>query len=404
MSRARALLILALMTIAACAPAPQESRPTTAVIAIGSDFPLTGVFGASGFSTTEGARYAVEQRRTIGKFRLIFKPFDDSLAGVQDPAKGAQNIKRMGVDSEILGIVGPFNSTEAKAEIPVASQYNLALVSPSATANCLTASLVSCQVPARPGAANTFFRIAAPDTAQARAMADFAVQRLHSTSIAVLSDGHSYGEGLAASFIQALPGAGGTVVLREQLQSSSNDFSELLQRIKARGGQAIYVGGSPSFGVCRIRAQMQAILPAAYFLGGDALLDQSCVKDASSGANDRMIATIAQGPPSADPRTRKVVDDYKKSGHPVGAYTFAAYDCAEILIDAIQRAIDRNAGRLPSRQQVLEAVAVTHLQGVTGNWSFDAHGDATAPGISFYRVEGGSWSFWQAVTVAGKSN
>lgn len=404
MSRARAFLMLGLISMAACAPAGQESRPATAVIAIGSDFPLTGVFGASGFSTMEGARYAVDQRRTIGKFRLIFKPFDDSLAGVQDPAKGTQNIKRMGVDSEILGIVGPFNSTEAKAEIPVASQYNLALVSPSATANCLTASLVSCQVPARPGGANNFFRIAAPDSAQARAMADFAVQRLHSTSIAVLSDGHSYGEGLAASFIQALPGAGGIVVLREQVQSSSNDFSELLQRIKARGGQAIYVGGSPSFGVCRIRAQMQAILPDAYFLGGDALLDQSCVKDASSGANDRMIATIAQGTPSTDSRARKVVDDYKKSGHPVGAYTFAAYDCAEILIDAIQRAVDSNAGKLPSRQQVIEAVAATHLQGVTGNWSFDLHGDATAPGISFYRVEGGTWRFWQAVTIASKSN
>jgi branched-chain amino acid transport system substrate-binding protein len=306
----------------------------------------------------------------------------------------------MAADSQTLGMVGPYASQIAQAEIPEASQYgpNLAMVSPSTTANCLTVNLPGCRPPARPGGINNFFRIAAPDIDQTTAMADFAVKVLGVTRIAVLSDGDGYGEGLANGFAQELPAAGGTVILRQQLQPSTNDYSELLRRIKDLGGQAIYAGGAPSNGVCRVRAQMPAVLPQVYFLGGDGLLDPSCTSDAKNAA-DGMIATIAQGRPSTDPQAKKVVDGYMRTGWPETPYTYASFDCAEILMDAIERAMNGNGGRLPSRSQVIQALTTTQFQGVTGSWSFDGHGDATAPAISFYRVQHGSWTFWQAVSV-----
>jgi branched-chain amino acid transport system substrate-binding protein len=71
-------------------------------------------------------------------------------------------------------------------------------------------------------------------------------------------------------------------------------------------------------------------------------------------------------------------------------------DCAQILIDAIDRAIAGNGGKVPTREQVLRAVAATKdFKGLTGTFSFDANEDAIKPAVSFYNVQGGSWTFWQ---------
>jgi branched-chain amino acid transport system substrate-binding protein len=399
---------LAIGILAACEPTGQPA-PTTAgdEIAIASDFPLQGQYASPGSTSTEGVRFAIERHPTIGKFKLTFKPFDDNLAGLQDPAKGIQNVLQMAADPQILAIVGPYTSIMAAAEIPVASQNHLAMVSPATTSDCLTLSLPGCQPPAHPGGSNNFFRITAPDSAQGTAMADFVANSLSIRKVVVLSDGYPYGDHLASSFVKELSALGGTVVFRDQFRSSANNFTDLLSRMKADGGQALYIGGVGAEGVCRIRAPMRAILPDAYFLGGDGLVDSTCVKDAEAGANDRMIATVAGNPSlGADPASKKVIGDYKNRHRPdqLGAYTFAAYDCALILIEAIRRAIDANGGQLPSRQQVIEAVAATHLKGITGTWSFDAKGDATAPGISFFRVDAGSWTFWKAVTLGPQAS
>lgn len=62
-----------------------------------------------------------------------------------------------------------------------------------------------------------------------------------------------------------------------------------------------------------------------------------------------------------------------------------------------------NGGRKPSRQQIVAAVAATqNVRGITGTWSFDSNGDATPPGMSFYRVEGGKWVLWKSGSLGGE--
>jgi len=69
-----------------------------------------------------------------------------------------------------------------------------------------------------------------------------------------------------------------------------------------------------------------------------------------------------------------------------------------ILISAIKRAIDANGGRIPTRRQVVEAMAkAPPLNGVTGSYSFDPFGDAVSPMMSIYRVDNGRWAFWKNI-------
>src|SRR5260370_17052415 len=79
-------------------------------------------------------------------------------------------------------------------------------------------------------------------------------------------------------------------------------------------------------------------------------------------ATSNMFATQGVADATQNPDAKAVVDAYS-AAYPgssnIGAYTFAGYDCAAILIDAIGRAIDKNGGNMPTRQQVLDAVAST---------------------------------------------
>ncbi len=61
-------------------------------------------------------------------------------------------------------------------------------------------------------------------------------------------------------------------------------------------------------------------------------------------------------------------------------------------MDAIARAIKANGGKLPSRSQVVTALAETNdFVWLTGTYSFDKNGDAINPMMSIYRVQGGRW-------------
>src|SRR5438876_9757859 len=73
-----------------------------------------------------------------------FLPFDDSVNGVHDPQKGAQNVQQMVSNPKVIGMVGPYNSNVARAEIPIANQAALAMISPSNTHVGLTQLLRYC--------------------------------------------------------------------------------------------------------------------------------------------------------------------------------------------------------------------------------------------------------------------
>ena len=151
---------------------------------------------------------------------------------------------------------------------------------------------------------------------------------------------------------------------------------------------------------------MKAVLATdIYFLGGDGILTPDCLEDAANYLSPRMIATTPAPRERTSRDARAIVDAYRKA-HPrqedIGDYTFAGYDSALILIDAIGRAVDANGGRPPSRVQVLRAVAQTRdLEGVTGTWSFDANGDPKTSTVTLNQVRAGMWKYLAQVTVEG---
>lgn len=106
------------------------------VVKIGIDMPVSGADASTGIPTRNGAVQAIEEANAKGApggVKFVAYDLDDAVQGAHNPAQGAQNIKSFVSDSAVLAIVGPFNSSVAKAEIPITNDAGLAQIAPSNT-------------------------------------------------------------------------------------------------------------------------------------------------------------------------------------------------------------------------------------------------------------------------------
>ena len=126
---------LSLVSLAACSGGGPAGK---AGIEIGVDLPLSGADGQAGTPTLNGVRFFVHQHPVLDGFSVGVVSRDDAVRGVHDPKVGAQNMSNLIADPIVLGVIGPFNSSVARATIPVANQAHLAMISPSTSSPCLT--------------------------------------------------------------------------------------------------------------------------------------------------------------------------------------------------------------------------------------------------------------------------
>src|SRR5438552_18920715 len=190
------------------APAPAGST----TIKIATDLPTSGKDESSGKPAEDGANLAVmqaNQKHTIPGYTLAFVPKDDvGPSGLHDPTVGAANVTALISDAEVAGMVGPFNSSVAKAEMPITNQAPLAQISPANTNPCLTKDTAAsgCSgkndlLPTlRPTGKVNYFRVATTDDHQGPAGADYAA-KLGLKSVYVINEAETYGIGIANAFI-----------------------------------------------------------------------------------------------------------------------------------------------------------------------------------------------------------
>lgn len=108
--------------------------------------------------------------------------------------------------------------------------------------------------------------------------------------------------------------------------------------------------------------------------------------------------------PKNYPSAQSFVKSYEAAYHaPVGPYSANAYAAAQVAIAAIARAIAENGNKMPTRAQVLAAVAKTRgLSTPIGKIGFDANGDVTEPVLSLYAIKDGKSVFVDQINVKTK--
>src|SRR5437588_13131551 len=230
------LLLTILVACGGSGVGTSSNTPTagSTIIKIATDLPVSGKDESGGKPAENGAHLAVDQanaKHVIPGYTLVFDPKDDvGPSGIHDPAVGAQNVRSLIGDGLVAGVVGPFNSNVARAELPITNQAPLAQISPANTNTCLTqeGAAIGCSgandlVPTlRPSGKVTYFRIATTDSHQGPAGADYLYKTKGYKSVYVIDDAETYGIGIADSFSKEWQAAGGTVLGRSSDPGKTN--------------------------------------------------------------------------------------------------------------------------------------------------------------------------------------
>jgi ABC-type branched-subunit amino acid transport system substrate-binding protein len=111
--RAGALLLL-LFLLAACSP-PGSAAP---VVKLGVIAPFEGEGRALGYAILPSIKEAVAEANasgSLGPYRVVVVAFDDSL----DPSTARRQATALGLDSDVIGVVGPFSQGTIAAAAPV---------------------------------------------------------------------------------------------------------------------------------------------------------------------------------------------------------------------------------------------------------------------------------------------
>lgn len=382
------------LTSALAVPVPAAAAN---VVKIGVDLPMSGADATNGIPTRNGVMLAVEQANAKpmpAGLKFEMSALDDAVQGVHDPAQGAQNVKTFIADGAVLGMIGPFNSNVAKAQIPLTNDAGLVQISPSNTNTGLTKGDDAKNLRTSHPDVNTYFRVCTTDDRQGAAGATFA-RKLGLKKAFIIDDNETYGRGLADVFEADFKRQGGAVLGHEHITKGQVDFKALLTKVHSTGPDMIFYGGTTASGGGLLRKQMaDAGMRNTKYVGGDGISDDQFRNETGDMANNSFY-TVAAPETSKLPSAKAFVASYRKRfGANPGPYSANAFAGAQIIIAAVLKGVKDGGGKLPTRLEVRRNVAATsNMDTPIGRIGFDRNGDTTAPILSFYAIKNGRPQF-----------
>ncbi|MGW1254300.1 branched-chain amino acid ABC transporter substrate-binding protein [Streptomyces sp. NPDC002513] len=369
-------------------------------VTIGVDAPLTGDLSAMGLGIKNSADLAVKNANKQNYVKgVTFKI--EALDDQKQPSQGQQNASKLVADSNVLGVVGPLNSSVAESMQKVFDDAKLVEVSPANTGPALTQGADWQTKKVRPYKA--YFRTATTDAIQGPFAAQYVYNDAKKKKVFVIDDKKTYGAGLAGTFTEEFKKLGGKVVGTEHINPDTTDFSAVVTKVKNSGADVVYYGGEyPQAGP--LSKQLKAAGAKIPLVGGDGIKDDAYGKLAGPESTGD-LATSVGAPVDSLPSAKQFISDYKAAGYKdeYSAYGGYSYDSAWAVIEAVKKVVEDNSGKLPSdaRAKVTAAMQNVSFDGVTGKVSFDEYGDATNKQLTVYAIKNGVFTAVKSGTFSG---
>ncbi len=395
-----AALVFTACSSGSASPSAGGGGASKGTIKIGTELPMSGAETANGEPTANGVKLAIAQTNAKGGidgWTLDINVQDDAVNGAHDPQQGAKNIQTLVADTQVAGIVGPFNSSVAQAEIPVSNEAGLLQCSPANTNTGLTYPPDALKYrPSKPDKI-AYIRLAAPDSIQGPAGADYVYNDLKAKSVYILDDTETFGVGVANTFEQEFKKDGGTVIKHDSAPKSTTDYTPLFTSVAGQKPEAVYLGGTTPTGMGLALKQGRTVpgFESIPFMGPDG------VADLGAGGTKGATITVA-GAAAHDvhgtvagvhdiPNAAQFASDYKaKFGQDPGAYSAIGYACAQVIIAGIKKALDAGTTDPAAIREAVRAGATAagnSFDTVIGAVTFDKNGDNTKPFMSFYKTD-----------------
>lgn len=409
-----ALCVAAAMAATACSspgtsPSSSASNSASAstgggggtAVTIGVDFPMSGGEAPNGVPAANGVKLAVKQIQVPG-YTVTVNVLDDAVNGVHNPQQGAKNITQFINDASVIGVVGPYNSNVAAAEIPLTNAAGLLQCSPANTSPTLTKpSYGALDLRKTNPTKIAYVRVATTDDIQGAAGADIAFNTVKAKKAFVVDDTETYGKGLADQFVKTFTQLGGTVIDGASHgvgKAQQTDFTALLTQAKAANPDYVFFGGVTTTGGGLLRKQMVTqSMGSIPFGGGDGIVDGSAATSGSflNVAGDQGDAdtygTVAATHDIPDPAgfANMYKAEYNKDP---GSYSAASYACTQVILAAL-KAVGNDRAKI--RAYIADPSHTWDT--VLGKFHFDENGDTSQHIISDYKFDPTTkdWKFFQ---------
>ncbi|HXQ80871.1 MAG TPA: ABC transporter substrate-binding protein [Opitutaceae bacterium] len=274
---------------------------------------------------------------------------------------GAANLAAEFADQGVLGFLGTVDGAEAHVALRVTLKTEVVMINTSDPDPTLTETNIPWLI-----------RVLPDHRLEEARLADLIVHRLGCHRIAILRAGDRFGRLGVTKFMDFARRLGCPAVQELLFTPGNTDIPHQLAAIKDAQPDAIFFVGEPD-DIGRFALQFRREGIQARYFGTDHLMDERFLQNAGDAADGTMI-TCFFDPGRRDPLWVDFVAHFRaRWGHEPDAYSAYAYDGAQILIHAIQK-----AG--PNRWRIRDQVCnLDYYQGVTGWMRFDGTGTNIAP-------------------------
>ena len=372
-------------------------------VKIVSDLPLQGANRAQTTTMVNAIEMAIEERGgKAGSATIEYESLDDATAqaGQWDEAKCAENAQTAAQDEEIVGWIGPFNSGCAAVEIPILNEAGLGMISPANTYIGLTKPGGEPDEPEKyyPTGERNYSRVIVADDEQGQAGA-LLMEEEGVESVYILDDKETYGKGLADQIQKSAEELGIQVVGREGIDGSAANYRSLMNKIARIDPDAIYFGGIIENNAGQlIKDKVGAGMSNddVLFIGPDGIFVDTLLSQAGNAAEGAYITFGGLPESELSAKGQQFVQDYESQhDDAIQPYTAYAYEAANVMLDAIERA--SKEGEV-TREAVLQQIFATEdFNGVLGTWSFDEDGDTSLTELSVQQVENGQFEYQRTI-------
>ena len=342
------------------AAAPAQAQDT---IKIGVTEPLTGAFAASGNYVAQGAKMAEDHINAAGgvlgkKIQLII---EDNKS---NPTESVGTVEKLTQKDKVPILMGAWSSTLTLAVMPKLEEYGVPMIVETSSSGKITTS------------GNPYiFRISPTSEMEAKAFQPL-VGKMGIKKADFLYTNNDFGIGSGTEFAKMLKATGVEIGVSETMDPKATDFSAQLAKIKASGGDTLFVTTAVEQVTLILKqAKEQQLKVRVISCGGSNSPDQ-LIEQAGDAANGSFHTTFF--PPwfpevTTNPDvSKRYMDEWTKRGHAVGGLTegYRGYDGIHVAVAGIQAAGKAEPAAIKA------ALWGVKVKGVYGNIEFTKQGPA----------------------------
>lgn len=337
---------------------PQQAAQSAAeTIKIGVMLPLSGDNAIYGDSVKRGIELA-KNDLGLTNVQLIY---EDTKCSGKDAVTGIT--KLITVDN-VRAVIGELCSAGTLPAAPLANQYEVPLVSPTASA------------PKIKFAGDYIFRVMPSDEYQGVYGAEL-LKNKGFKKLAILYSNGEYGAGLKDALVENFNKLGGSVVATEAFQSKDSDVRTQLTKIKDKSPDVLYVISDSLDSSTAALKQIKELGISAAVFGSEALYVPELITNTQGAAEGMSVTSVKAGNDQYRARYKAFY------GADASVFSERGYDAMKTVALAMQKGAKTG-------KEIKDALYTVEFEGTTGPIKFDSFGEI-AGSYDLYKVVDGKF-------------